>query len=367
MTGAGLYVHIPFCLTRCGYCDFNTYAGLDELKSPYVNALIREAELSSPRWKDEEFVSIFFGGGTPTILPPEQMVSLLDDLRRTFHVFQDAEITTEANPDTVDAAYLSGLRSAGVTRLSMGLQSFDPLVLRALERIHSPEAVRSAFAAAREAGFDDVNLDLIYGANGETLASWERTLAETIALEPEHVSAYALTVEPATALGRAVAAGRTPPPDADLQAEMYAVACEALASGGYEHYEVSNWAKPGRRCVHNMGYWQGRPYLGLGAGAHSFRAGRRWWNVRPPQQYIDMVASGTRPVGGHEDLKDEEKALERLLLGLRVADGVPSEWVRESEADRFVSEGLARRSGDRVALTERGLLLANDLVLSLAP
>jgi oxygen-independent coproporphyrinogen-3 oxidase len=287
-------------------------------------------------------------------------------LRRLFHVFRDAEITSEANPDTVDATYLKELRRARVTRLSIGLQSFDTAVLQALERIHSPESVRRAFAAAREAGFEDVNLDLIYGAHGEALSSWKRTLEETIALGPEHLSAYALTIEPATPLGRAVAAGRTPPPDPDLQAEMYAAACEALGEAGYEHYEVSNWAKPGRRCVHNMGYWQGRPYLGLGAGAHSFRAGRRWWNVRPPQHYIDTIMSGRLPVGGHEDLNDEERALERLLLGLRMAEGVPDEWVNAAEAQRFVSEGLARRGDGRLALTDRGLLLANDLVLALA-
>jgi len=363
---AGLYVHVPFCLTRCGYCDFNTYAGLDELRSPYVDALIREANLHASDWKDEEFVSIFFGGGTPTILPPDQMVRILDELRRRFHVVDDAEITTEANPDTIDVDYLAAVRSAGVTRISIGLQSLDPGVLRALERIHSPESVRRAFAAARAAGFDDVNLDLIYGADGETLASWDRTIAGTVALEPEHVSAYALTIEPATPLGRAVAGGRTPSPDPDLQAEMYAAACEALGGAGYEHYEVSNWAKPGHRCVHNMGYWQGRPYLGLGAGAHSYRTGRRWWNVRPPQQYVDDVTSSRMPVGGHEELKDEEMRLERLLLGLRVADGVPEAWVDGAEVDRFVADGLARRGAGRVALTDRGLLLANDLVLSLA-
>jgi oxygen-independent coproporphyrinogen-3 oxidase len=211
-----------------------------------------------------------------------------------------------------------------------------------------------------------VNLDLIYGAHGETLSSWTRTLEQTVALGPEHVSAYALTIEPATPLGRAVANGRTPAPDPDLQAEMYAAACEMLGGAGYEHYEVSNWAKPGHRCVHNMGYWQGRPYLGLGAGAHSFRAGRRWWNVRPPQQYMDVVGDGTPPIGGDEVLSDEERSLERLLLGLRVADGVPAEWVNGEQADRFVAEGLARRGDGRLALTDRGLLVANELVLSLA-
>jgi oxygen-independent coproporphyrinogen-3 oxidase len=248
----------------------------------------------------------------------------------------------------------------------MGVQSFDPLVLRALERMHSADSARAAFAAARAAGFDDVNLDLIYGADGETLESWRATVEETVALGTEHVSAYALTIEPATPLGRAVAAGRTPAPDGDLQAEMYAVACGSFAEAGYEHYEVSNWAKPGHRCAHNLGYWQGRPYLGLGAGAHSYRDGRRWWNVRPPQQYMNLIAAGELPVGGDERLTPDERNLERLLLGLRLADGVPEGWVVADEADRFVAEGLATRADGRVALTDRGLLLANELVLSLA-
>jgi oxygen-independent coproporphyrinogen-3 oxidase len=363
---AGLYVHIPFCLTRCGYCDFNTYAGLDHLAPPYVEALLGEADLVAPAWDRAPFVSIFLGGGTPTILPVPQMVKLLDHLRATFDIAPDAEMTSEANPDTVDTPYLAAIRDAGVTRLSMGAQSFDPTVLRALERVHSPASVRRAFAGARAAGFDDVNLDLIYGADGESLGSWRETIEETLALEPEHVSAYALTIEPATPLGRAVAAGRTPAPNDDLQAEMYELACERFAAAGYEHYEVSNWAKPGRRCAHNLGYWQGRPYLGLGAGAHSYRDGRRWWNVRPPQQFIDMVAAGDAPIGGDERLTPDDQHLERLLLGLRLAEGVPEAWVDARETDRFVADGLATRAQGRVALTDRGLLMANDLVLSLA-
>jgi putative oxygen-independent coproporphyrinogen III oxidase len=364
--GAGLYVHVPFCLTRCGYCDFNTYAGLDHMASPYVDALLREADLSVSAWAGVRFVSIFLGGGTPTILPVPEMVGLLGHLRGVFDVAPGAEVTSEANPDTVDRAYLDAIRGAGVTRLSMGAQSFDPSVLRALERTHGPDAVRRASVAARDAGFDDLNLDLIYGAHGESLDSWRHTIDETLAIGPEHVSAYALTIEPATPLGRSVASGRITAPDGDLQAEMYAAACEAFAAAGYEHYEVSNWAKPGHRCLHNLGYWRGGPYLGLGAGAHSYRDGRRWWNVRPPQRYVDLIEAGEPPVGGDETLTASERDLERLLLGLRVADGVPTSWVDADEAARFVAEGLARRTGDRLSLTDRGLLLANELVLSLA-
>ena len=363
---AGLYVHVPFCLTRCGYCDFNAYAGLDPMKPAYVEALGREAGLWAPEWAGVPFVSIFLGGGTPTTLPPAEIVRLIDGFRRTFAVVPDAEVSVEANPDTVAELSLAALRAGGVTRLSMGLQSFDPIVLAALERVHTAEAAVEAFRAARHTEFDDVNLDLIYGVHGETLASWRETLARTIDLGPEHVSAYALTIEPNTILGRKVSAGLVPAPDPDLQADMYAAACELLGAGGYEHYEVSNWARPGRRCVHNLGYWEGRPYLGLGAGAHSFRDGRRWWNLRPPEQYLDEVAAGRRPVGGHEELSGDERAMERLLLGLRVADGVPAEWIDAARADGFVADGLAERRGDRLALTDRGMLLANEVVLALA-
>jgi putative oxygen-independent coproporphyrinogen III oxidase len=365
-TKAGLYVHIPFCLTRCGYCDFNTYAGLDHLAGRYVEALLVEAEMSAPQWDRTEFISIFLGGGTPTTLPAEAIDMLLATFRKLFDVSPLAEVTSEANPDTVDEPYLSSLRATGVDRLSIGVQSFDSAVLEALERIHGPESARAAYGAARAAGFDNVNVDLIYGANGETLESWERTLDEAITLNPEHLSCYALTIEPATPLGRKVAAGVVPAPDPDLQADMYALACELLATAGYEHYEVSNWAKPGLRCTHNLGYWEGRPYLGLGAGAHSYRDGRRWWNVRPPQQYMEMVTTGEIPEGGSEVLTEEERRTERLLLRLRTADGVPIEWVNAPSAATLIAAGLAQRRNAHLALTDRGMILANDVILALS-
>jgi putative oxygen-independent coproporphyrinogen III oxidase len=366
MSDAGLYVHVPFCLTRCGYCDFNTYAGLDHLAGGYVEALRREAGMWAPEWRGTEFVSLFLGGGTPTTLPVPRLVTLLDEFRTRFTFASGAEVTTEANPDTVDEAYLSELLAGGVTRLSMGVQSFDPTVLVALERIHSPESALKAVAAAREAGVSSLNLDLIYGVHGETLESWRATLQRAIEVGPEHLSCYALTIEPSTPLGRKVGAGLVPPPDPDVQATMYDLACEVLAGTGYEHYEVSNWAKPGYRCVHNMGYWEGRPYLGLGAGAHSCRDGTRWWNVRPPQQYMSTVAAGRKPVGGEERLTDQERDLERLLLGLRMADGVTAEHADPVRVEALVAEGLARRAGSRLALTDRGLFVANEIVLELA-
>jgi putative oxygen-independent coproporphyrinogen III oxidase len=361
---AGLYVHIPFCLTRCGYCDFNTYAGLEELRSPYVTALEREAELAAPDWGEDWFGSIFVGGGTPTTLPVSTLNGLVSRLRDVFDVFDDAEFTVEANPDTVDEPYLRALLAAGVTRLSIGVQSFDSEVLRSLDRIHSAESPRIAFKAARAAGFDNVNLDLIYGADGETVESWACTLEEAISLGPEHLSCYALTVEPNTLLGRQVAAGVRSAPDPDVQADMYDLACEALRAAGYHHYEVSNWAQPGLESVHNRGYWEGRPYLGLGAGAHSHRDGRRWWNVRPPAEYIHLATSGTAPVGGEEVLSEEDRRLERLLLGLRTTSGVSADSLEGDRMAPYVTDGLAVVRNDRIALTDRGMLLANEIVLA---
>jgi putative oxygen-independent coproporphyrinogen III oxidase len=362
---AGVYVHVPFCLTRCGYCDFNAYAGLDHLASRYVAALLREIELAAPMWAGVETVSVFLGGGTPTMLDVADLKALLARLRSAFALTADVEVTIEANPDTVDEATLVGLREAGFGRLSMGAQSFDRSVLAELERVHQPEAVRRAFAAARGAGFDNVSLDLIYGAAGESVGSWERTLEEAIALSPEHVSAYALTIEPATALGRRVARGETPAPDPDVQAEMFEAACRLLGDAGYGHYEVSNWAKPGYACRHNLGYWERRPYVGLGAGAHGFRDGRRWWNVRPPQEYLSMVERGELPVGGSEELELSDAYLEEVFLRLRILEGIPSSWVEDGREDPYVESGLLVRDDGHLVPTERGMLLLNELVLGL--
>jgi putative oxygen-independent coproporphyrinogen III oxidase len=362
---AGIYVHVPFCLTRCGYCDFNAYAGVDHLSSRYVAALLREAELAAPAWEGVEVVSVFLGGGTPTTLEVADLKALLARLRSSFAVAPGAEVTIEANPDTVDEAKLAGLREGGFGRLSMGAQSFDRGVLAALERVHRPESVTKAFRAARAAGYDNVNLDLIYGANGETVESWERTLEEAVALAPEHVSAYALTIEPATPLGRQVARGDQPLPDPDLQAEMFETACRVLGEAGYGHYEVSNWAKPGYACRHNLGYWERRPYVGLGAGAHSYRDGRRWWNVRPPEEYLSIVERGELPVGGSEELEPADAYLEEVFLRLRILEGIPASWVEDGREQPYLESGLLVRDEEILVPTERGMLLLNELVLGL--
>jgi len=362
---AGLYVHVPFCLTRCGYCDFNAYAGLGHLADSYVDAVLSEADLAAAEWADLSFVSVFFGGGTPTTLPPATLARVLRHLRERFAIDSGAEVTIEANPDTVDEGSLAALLAAGFTRLSMGAQSFDEGVLVSLERVHSPDSVRRAFVAARGAGHHNVNLDLIYGTDGETLDSWRRTLEEAVAMEPEHLSCYALTIEAATPLGREVAAGSRPGPDGDLQADMFQLACELLREAGYGHYEISNWAKPGRECVHNVGYWEGRPYLGLGPGAHSFRNDRRWWNLRPPQQYIQATTTNALPIGGDERLDEGQRRLELVSLGLRTNRGLPASEIDIRRADPYLEEDLLERRNGHVVLTERGMLLANEVVLAL--
>ena len=367
MTGAGLYVHLPFCLTRCGYCDFNAYEGLGHLADRYAAALRREADLVAPAWRRIRIDTVFFGGGTPTTLEPRTLALVLKHLEDRFDVTADAEVTVEANPNTVDEESLSALLRAGFNRLSMGVQSFDPDVLRALERVHGPGSARRAFAAARAAGFDNVNLDLIFGAHGESLGSWAHSLSEAVALRPEHLSCYALTVEPATPLGRRVASGTVPPPDPDLQADSFELACGVLREAGFDHYEISNWARPGFECRHNLGYWARRPYAGLGAGAHGHRDGRRWWNLRPPMSYLRAVEGGSVPVAGEESVEGSEARLERVFLAVRTARGISMEAVDPAApVTEYVEEGLVAVGDGRLTLTERGMFLASEIALALA-
>jgi len=361
----GIYVHIPFCLTRCGYCDFNAYAGLERLMPRYLRALLDEASFAAPAWEGLRFVSVFLGGGTPTTMETADLKALLAHLRDRFDVADDAEITIEANPDTVDEHAFEQLLAVGYERVSLGAQSFDTGVLARLERLHDPTSVRAAVRAARRAGIRNLNLDLIYGVDGESTESWERTLRETVALAPDHVSAYALTIEPASPLGRQVASGERPAPDPDVQAEMFEMACELLRDAGYRHYEISNWAKPGYECRHNLGYWERRPYLGLGAGAHSYRDASRWWNSRPPETYLAQVEGWQLPIGGSETLEPGDAYLEEVFLKLRILEGVPASWFEPETYERFVAGGLLVVDLGQLVPTERGMLLLNELVLGL--
>ncbi|MCS7275522.1 MAG: radical SAM family heme chaperone HemW [Dehalococcoidia bacterium] len=393
-----LYVHIPFCELKCSYCDFNSYAGLEELMAPYVEALAVEARLWSRLLGRPPVGTLFLGGGTPSLLPLPMLGRLLEALRDAFPFRPDCETTLEANPGTVDAEYLRGLVALGVDRLSLGVQSFHDDELRALDRLHSASEAEEAYWQARRAGFRSVNLDLIYGLPGQPLERWQATLERAIALGPDHLSLYALTVEEGTKLAHDVARGVAPAPDPDVQADMYEWSSERLAAAGYEHYEISNWARPGHRCRHNLAYWQCRPYLGLGAGAHSCLPwGDGWcrfWDVYSPRRYIQAVEEacrarapeGTLPealaalpqVAGKEVVGMEGAISEFLMMGLRLRDGVSLEEFRRRFGcellDAFAGSleelselGLAEVRDGRLHLTRRGLLLANEVFVRLLP
>ena len=365
----GVYVHIPYCVSRCPYCDFNTYVGIEDTAPEYVDALLREAEGWSARARGREAGSIFIGGGTPSLLDPTLARRLLDGIRAAFGVAVDAEVTMEANPETVDVHRLSAFRDAGVNRVSFGAQSFAPHVLVTLGRAHDAERTKEAVAQARAAGFENLNLDLIYGTPGETPDDWRRSLDEAIALQPEHISAYSLQIEAGTAFGAAVASGAMASPDEDDQALKYETALDVLAEAGYEHYEISNWARPGRASRHNLVYWTQGEYAGIGAGAHGYLAGMRSWNEKLPRTYIERASE---PVAGSERLDPAASADEWLVLRLRLIAGID---IAEAEAitgrdlhraaTRLEACGLVRIADDRMEPTRRGLLLASEVALAL--
>ena len=356
----GVYVHIPFCATRCDYCDFATWTDREALIDAYVDACIADLRRHVVAGTAAPATTVFFGGGTPSLLPADRLVAILDEIPRSV----DAEVTVECNPDSVDADKLAAYRAAGVTRVSFGVQSMRPRVLAALGRTHDPANVTRAVALARDVGFPTFNLDLIYGTPGEIVDDWRATLTETIELEPPHVSAYALTVEPATQLGRNVAAG-APAPDDDDQAEKYEIADELLGAGGLGWYEVSNWARAGHECRHNLLHWSSGDYLPIGCAAHGHRVGHRWWNVRTPERYIALVAAGDDPTGGGEELDDTTRAEEQLTLAIRTRTGAILPISMQAQATLLVDAGLLVRAGDRVVLTRRGRLLATDVTARL--
>ncbi|HUS82470.1 MAG TPA: radical SAM family heme chaperone HemW, partial [Dehalococcoidia bacterium] len=288
-----LYVHVPFCRSKCAYCDFNSYARQERLMPAYVDALLREATFWEGSGAVGNVETVYFGGGTPSLLPIAEATRLMDGLRRLFDVAGDAEVTLEANPESVDDAHMETLRKMGVNRLSLGVQSFDDGELRFLGRIHDAARAEEAYRAARKAGFDSVSIDLIFGLPEQTVTRWRNSLEQAVALEPDHLSLYALTLEEGTPLSRRIAEGECPEPDADAQADMYAWSSARLAKAGYEQYEISNWAKAGHRCRHNLTYWHSEPYLGLGAGAHSYIDSYRLANQRLPARYIEAVSTGT--------------------------------------------------------------------------
>jgi putative oxygen-independent coproporphyrinogen III oxidase len=370
----GVYVHVPFCLTRCHYCDFVTYTGMEGLRRPYAAALAEEAALAVAGLGPEppEVTSVFVGGGTPTLLPPGDLARLLGRLRELLPFAPGAEVTVEANPETVDAAVAEGLAAAGVTRVSMGAQSFDDRVLANLGRAHDAARVAAAAATLRAAGVPALNLDLIYGGPDEDPRSWAATLEAALALEPEHLSAYALTIEPATKFGRLVATGRMAEPGEDDLADRYETACGVLAAAGYRHYEVSNWATDGAASRHNLTYWRRGRYLGLGAGAHEFDGTARRWNVNGVPQYLEAVRQRRRPTSGEERLDPEQARFEALALRLRTVDGLGPDEARSLGADpdgpaaNDLRTAALLAPGPGLRLTEKGMFLHGEVVARLA-
>ena len=377
----GIYVHVPFCTTRCGYCDFNTYTAAELGGTPGSAAVsvggypaLTIAEISFARkvlgaqghGADIPVRTVFFGGGTPTLMPPAAFGHILRAIDAEFGLAPGAEVTTEANPESVDEATLGELRAQGVTRLSFGMQSAVPAVLAVLDRVHQPGRPARCAAWARAAGFEHVSLDLIYGTPGETDADWQCSLEAAVAAGPDHVSAYALTVEPGTRLAARVRRGELPAPEDDVLAERYLVADEVLTAAGLCWYEISNWAAGGSsRCAHNMLYWTGGDWWGIGPGAHSHVGGTRWWNVRHPAAYGTRIGAGLSPGQGREILGPAERQLEQVMLLTRLADGCPVEILRpagRANAAAVVAEGLARAdayAAGRIVLTSRGRLLAD--------
>lgn len=363
-----LYVHVPFCAVRCGYCDFNTYAPGETTASPdsYVTAALAEIDLAAEVLGNNAppLDTVFFGGGTPTLLPSSDLVRLLDRARGAWGLAPSAEVTTEANPDSVTRESLAALVDGGFTRISFGMQSAVPHVLRVLERTHDPERVAQAVMWAREAGFDQVSLDLIYGTPGETDQDWQRSLQAAVATEPDHISAYSLIVEDGTALARRVRRHEIAAPDDDQMAAKYLAADAVLEAAGLEWYEVSNWARPGGRCRHNLHYWRSDNWWGIGPGAHSHIGGVRWWNLKRPTAYADRLAAGLSPAQDREELDPPTRWLERVLLEIRLADGLPMEVLAERapQVESLIGDGLVRTRDGHLVLTREGRLLADAVV-----
>jgi putative oxygen-independent coproporphyrinogen III oxidase len=376
----GVYVHVPFCATRCGYCDFNTYTA-EELgtapgasRASWVEGALAEIRLARRTLGDTDLpvTTVFVGGGTPTLLPADDLVRVVDALRADFGFAPDAEVTTEANPESIGPEGLARLRAGGFTRVSFGMQSSRPHVLDVLDRAHTPGRPAAAVAAARAAGFDHVNLDLIYGAPGESLDDWRDSVDSALGVGPDHVSAYALVVEPGTRLAARVRRGELPAPDDDDLADKYLLADEMLTAAGLRWYEVSNWAADaGARCRHNLLYWTGGDWWGVGPGAHSHVGGTRWWNVKHPAAWASHLAAGRSPAHAREVLDADTRRVERVLLELRLNGGVDVgvlDPAGRSAASGAVAGGLLEPTAlatGRAVLTRRGRLLADAVVRDL--
>ncbi|MFC5996865.1 radical SAM family heme chaperone HemW [Pseudonocardia hispaniensis] len=373
----GIYVHVPFCAARCGYCDFNTYtpselAGSGASPEGWLAAVRRELARAAAVAGPREVDTVFVGGGTPSLIGASRLAAVLDAIRDAFGLAVGAEVTTEANPESTSPEFFAAIAEAGFTRVSLGMQSAAPHVLRVLDRRHTPGRAVAAAREARAAGLAHVNLDLIYATPGETTEDLRGSLDAVLAADVDHVSAYSLIVEDGTALARRVARGELPAPDDDVAAERYELIDDLLSAAGFAWYEVSNWARGAdAACRHNLGYWCDGDWWGVGPGAHSHLAGRRWWNVKHPARYAELLAAGRSPEAGAEELTEAERATERVMLRLRLAAGLPTGLLDEAgraAAGRAAAEGLldpAALTAGRAILTRHGRLLADRVVRDL--
>jgi putative oxygen-independent coproporphyrinogen III oxidase len=368
----GIYIHVPFCATRCGYCDFNTYTPAElggANPDGWLVALRTELALAAARLAAPPAVTtVFVGGGTPSLLGGTGLAAVLDALRAHFTLAPDAEVTTEANPESTSPQLFARLRAAGFTRVSLGMQSVAPHVLAVLDRVHSPGRPLDAAREARAAGFDHVNLDLIYGTPGESDDDLRRSVDAAIDAGVDHVSGYALVVEDGTALARRVRRGEVAAPDNDVLAERYELLDARLSAAGFDWYEVSNWSLPGGECRHNIGYWDGGEWWGAGPGAHGYVGSTRWWNVKHPNAYAQSLADGLLPVADFERLDATTMHTEDVMLRVRLRGGLPVAVLSDAERGRaqtVVSDGLMTLDADRLVLTDRGRLLADAVVREL--
>lgn len=374
-----IYLHIPFCRSKCTYCAFNTYTRLEALIDPFVDALINELRIVCKENPYLQTHTIFFGGGTPTMLTPTQMAKIMDVIRESFHVSSNSEISIEANPNDITLEYLEGIRASGVNRISLGMQSAHAHELRLFARRHDNDGLAYAVSAARRAGFDSLNLDLIYGIPHQTLGDWQWSLQQALALQPDHISLYALGLEEGTPLKEWVDSGQLPVPDDDLAADMYELASDMLAAGGYRQYEISNWAKPGHECRHNLQYWRNLPYIGVGPGAHGFAGGIRYASVLSPQEYIRLLRNAAGEYKfpyspATRDAVEVDRAAEiaeTLIMGLRLTqEGIRRDRFRQrfdtdivalhqNTIDKFQAGGMLTVSDEAVRITDKGRLLSN--------
>ncbi|MBU3645658.1 MAG: coproporphyrinogen III oxidase [Candidatus Nanopelagicaceae bacterium] len=372
------YIHIPYCIKRCGYCDFNTYTpaelqgpDLESVSKNYISAVLKEIELAQKTVGAAEVPSIFFGGGTPSLMPAAELARVIQEIRDRFELSPDIEITIEVNPDSVSLDFLEKMRQAGANRISMGMQSAVPHVLKVLDRTHNPENVSTAVEKARKAGFEHVSVDLIYGAPGESVSDWQQSVTSALQLPIDHISAYALIIEKGTKLAAQISRGEVQMPPDEETAEKYLIADSAFEAAGFNWYELSNWSKPGGQCRHNIAYWNGSMWWGVGPGAHSYFDNRRWWNVKHPATYQQKINAGESPVQSEEILSEENLADEYLMLQIRRREGIPHRNLKDSQVSRaaeYVDSGhldQAEWTAQKLVLTQQGRLIADRIVRDL--